>query len=229
MKLVLFDIDGTLLTCGGSGMEAMRRTSAAMFGERVSFDGIRAAGSMDPHLFREALAQSDALHLEDQHDGFRAHYIEQISVTLEERRADVQSYTGVHALLEEVFERPEDVVPGLLTGNYGESARHKLHAVRIDPARFAITAFGDEAPTRPGLVALAMKRWAESRGTPVSPDEVLVVGDTPRDVECASANGVACLAVATGHYSAEELREAGATDVVDDLSDPAPFWNLVTR
>ena len=92
-----------------------------------------------------------------------------------------------------------------------------------------ITAFGDEAPTRPGLVALAMERWARARGEDVSPDEVLVVGDTPRDVDCARANGCACLAVATGHYSAEQLRDAGATVVVDHLDDPSPFWDLVAR
>ena len=79
------------------------------------------------------------------------------------------------------------------------------------------------------LLALAMERWARARGEDVSPDEVLVVGDTPRDVDCARANGCACLAVATGHYSAEQLRDAGATVVVDHLDDPSPFWDLVAR
>jgi phosphoglycolate phosphatase-like HAD superfamily hydrolase len=227
VKLVLFDIDGTLMTCAGAGMQAMARAGEALFGERVSFDGIVPAGSVDPHLFRAALMQSDALDLAPEHDRFRARYVEEIERTLAERADGVRAYDGVHALLDEVFTREDDVVPGLLTGNYGQSARTKLRAVGIDPTRFVVTAFGDEAPTRPGLVALAMQRWARERERSVDPSEVVVVGDTPHDVDCALANGCAVLAVATGRYSASELRDAGATVVVDHLADPRPFWDLL--
>jgi phosphoglycolate phosphatase-like HAD superfamily hydrolase len=86
-----------------------------------------------------------------------------------------------------------------------------------------VGAFGDDAPTRPGLVRLALER-SPSR---VDPADAIVIGDTPRDVECARANGCACLAVATGGHSREQLQEAGAERVVTDLGDPAPLLELL--
>jgi phosphoglycolate phosphatase len=131
----------------------------------------------------------------------------------------------VGSLLALLAERA-DVTLGLVTGNYRQAAPLKISAAGLSPGSFSLGAFGDEAPTRPELVALALGRWSE-RGARPDPDRVIVIGDTPRDVACAHANGCRCLAVATGWHSAETLRVAGADAVVPDLSDPSMLLGML--
>src|SRR4029079_15724715 len=90
---------------------------------------------------------------------------------------------------------------GLVTGNYARAVPLKLRAVGIDPAQFVVGAFGDDAPTRPELVRLAIDRW-RARGAHPDPARVVVIGDTPRDVDCARKNGCRSVAVATGWHAA---------------------------
>ncbi|MFZ9888893.1 MAG: HAD family hydrolase [Myxococcota bacterium] len=227
MKLVLFDIDGTLLSCGGAGMLALERAANGLFGERVSFRGINPAGGMDPLLFRAALERADALELEAEHDRFRDRYLAELALCLEEGRENVRSLPGVHEALAAVRALSTRVTLGVLTGNYGPAAHLKLRAVDVDPTCFAVTAFGDEAPSRPALVEVALERCAALHGRAVSPPDVVVIGDTIKDVACASANGCLSLAVCTGSTSAAELAAAGATRVVNDLSDLSPLWELL--
>lgn len=227
MKLVLFDIDGTLLSCGGAGVLALERAASSLFGERVSFRGINPAGGMDPLLFRAALERADALELEAEHDRFRERYLVELAQCLEEGREKVRSLPGAREALMAVQAASARITLGVLTGNYGPAARLKLRAVDVDPDCFAITAFGDEAPSRPALVEVALSRWAALHGRAFSPRDAVVVGDTTKDVACAAANGCLSLAVCTGSTSAAELTAAGATRVVEDLSDLTPLWELL--
>jgi phosphoglycolate phosphatase len=227
MKLALFDVDGTLLSCGGAGMIAMGRAAHALYGERISFEGVSPAGAMDPMLFREALERASALELLCEHDRFRDRYLEELERALEEGRERVRALPGALGALEAVRALEDRIVLGMLTGNYGPAAHLKLRAVKLEPTWFRVTAFGDEAPTRPGLVEVALGRCEALRQRRFSGPDVLVIGDTPKDVACAAAHGCASLAVATGRYSKQELEAAGATRVVDDLSDPAPLLELL--
>jgi phosphoglycolate phosphatase-like HAD superfamily hydrolase len=102
----------------------------------------------------------------------------------------------------------------------------KLRQVGIDPAWFAINGFGDEAATRSALVRLAMERAEKRLGRSLTGGEVLVVGDTPRDVEAAKDNGCLCAVVATGNYSIDVLRMSAADLVVPDLHDLEPLFDL---
>lgn len=163
VKLTLFDVDGTLLSCGGAGMLAMRRAAAALFGGRLSFDGVSPAGSLDIVLFREALLRANAPELEREHGTFRARYLEELERSLEEKRAGVRVYPGVREVLLGVRER-DDVVLGMLTGNYGPAAALKLRAAGLEPEWFRVGAFGDEADTRPALVEVALERCRSSLG-----------------------------------------------------------------
>lgn len=226
MKLTLFDVDGTLLSCGGAGMRAMRRTAATLFGGRLSFDGVSPAGSMDSVLFREALERANAHELADEHPTFRARYLAELERSLEEGREGVRLFPGVREILAGVRGR-NDVVLGMLTGNYGPAAALKLRAVGLEPEWFRVSAFGDEAETRPALVEVALERCRRLLGASVTGRDVVVIGDTPFDVACAAAHGCASLAVCTGRFSRAELEEAGATVVVDDLSDPRPLYALL--
>jgi len=121
----------------------------------------------------------------------------------------------------------EGVLLGCVTGNFAEAARMKLQAAGIDPDSFGANGFGGQAATRSALVRLAMDRGASLAGQPIRAHDVIVVGDTPRDVDAAKANGCACLAVATGNFTAEVLSAAGPDAVVSDLTDPAPLWALL--
>ena len=225
MKLLLFDLDGTIMLSGGAGLAAMQAAGAALFGAHFSTEGVDVAGALDPDLFAAAARASGIPDDDDTHQRFKAAYLAELGQELERRRAQVRVMPGFPALLEELSAAADTIV-GLLTGNYADAAWAKLRAAEIPAAHFEVTAFGDEAPTRPGLVALAVERCARSHQS-VPAERVIVVGDTPRDVACAKENGCQVLAVATGRFDRGELMAAGAEHVVEDLSDPSPLWALL--
>jgi len=230
--LFLFDVDGTLVTTGGAGVRAMRQVGRREFGENFSFDGVRFGGGLDPQLFGEAARQSGFTPAADYEPRFREAYLSELATELERSAADVSLCPGVGSLIATLRQRVaagDPVMPGLLTGNYTAAMPIKLGAVGLDPGWFPIHAFGDEAETRPELTALAMRRYHERTGTPADPGQVVVIGDTVRDIHCAHAHGCICVAVATGRSSVAELEAAGADLALPDLSDPTPVLELAER
>ena len=214
---------------GGAGLRAMCHVAARMFGDEFSWDDVDPQGNLDPLIFAEAAAKND-MDYREHLDAFRRQYLLQLDKELSANRDKVQVMPGIHDLLERLRDRAEsadDIVLGLLTGNYAEAVPIKLAAIDVDVSWFQITSFGDEAGTRPEMVELAMKKYEAAYGEPADPDRVLIIGDTPRDVACAHAHGCPCFAVATGFSSADTLREAGADVVVNDLSDPAPLLAMI--
>jgi phosphoglycolate phosphatase len=226
--LVLFDVDGTLLLTGGAGMRAMKAAAAALFGETFRWDGIVVAGHLDPLIFAEAAALNRLDDAPSHHEAFRRRYLEVLPNELARHPERVRAMPGIRESLDEL--RADGVATlGLLTGNYAEAIPLKLSAIGLDPAWFEITAFGEEAATRRDLTALALAKYAERVGAPVDPHRVVIVGDTPRDVDCAHAHGCFAFAVATGGYDARALAEAGADLVVSNLADPTPLLDVVDR
>ena len=228
--LLLFDIDGTLLLTDGAGMRAMAAAARRLFGEAFRWEGIAPGGSLDPLIFAEAAVLNGMGDAGDHHDRFREHYLEQLPVELAASGDRLRVMPGVPALLEALRRRRDerdDVVLGLLTGNYGRGATVKLEHVGIDPAWFTLTAFGDEAPTRPQLVAVAMRKYEAQTGEPADPRRVIVIGDTERDIDCARANGCVAFAVATGPTPIDSLRGARPDVLVPDLADPSPLLALL--
>jgi phosphoglycolate phosphatase-like HAD superfamily hydrolase len=227
-KLALFDLDGTIISTQGAGMRAMAMAGAALWGSNFNFDGMMAAGSMDPLLFAAATERCGVDCSDENERVFRARY----AIVLEQelgrsiREGTAKILPGAVDLLHAVRDHGQ-VALGLLTGNYTATAPVKLRSVGIDPAMFVIAAFGDDAPTRPGLVPVAMDRYAAMYGRRPAPGDVLLIGDTPKDVEAAVVNGCLCLGVATGPYSVADLKAAGATVAVPNLLDPSPFWELL--
>jgi phosphoglycolate phosphatase-like HAD superfamily hydrolase len=108
---------------------------------------------------------------------------------------------------------------GLLTGNYPETGRLKIEAAGLNPEVFTINAWGCEGQRRRDLPPLAMQRYVQSNGGSIAAQRVVIVGDTPHDVDCARAHGCRSIGVATGAFCVEALREAGADLAVDDLSE----------
>lgn len=230
--LLLWDIDGTLLRTSGAGMRAMKNVGARMFGQHAIWDGIESAGSLDPVIYQNFAKLNALPDGAEHHEKFRDTYLAELALEIEASRAQVQAMPGildVLALLRLRVQQQGDVELGMLTGNYTGAVPVKLRAVGIEPEWFTLTAFGDEAWTRPDLVALAMRKYEERYRTPISCQRVIVIGDTPKDIHCAHAHDCIAFAVATGGYTVEQLREAGADHVVRDLSDPTPLLNLITK
>ncbi len=221
-KLVLFDIDGTLLRGHGAGGRAMRRAAEAVLGERCRGAEIEFGGALDPLILRQ-LAQHGGYTLDDAlHAAFRRTYRELLIHELANAERRIEALPGVHGLLAHLRQTRVATL-GLLTGNYADTGALKLRAAGIDPDWFEIAAWGDMAEARPGLVPVALAQLTAA----LAPEHVIVVGDTVRDVHCAHENGALCVAVATGGSTRAALEAAGADIVLDDLRDPAPVLRLI--
>jgi phosphoglycolate phosphatase len=225
-RLLLFDIDGTLIRSGGAGVRGMTRAFEAVFSVGRAFEGIAMAGRTDPQIMTDALTRAGIQATGDGLASFRAAYSK---LLVEELQAPMAAggrvMPGVGRLLGALKAR-RDVFLALLTGNYSDAARIKLtHFGLWD--YFRCGAFGEDASQRSELVTVALAR-ARSLGFPEeSLDHLFVVGDTPLDVACAHAAGVRSVAVATGGCSVELLRESGADWVFPDLTDTDAFLRIV--
>lgn len=209
--LVLFDIDGTLLTSAAAGREAIRTAFGETFGTVDVFDAVRFDGKTDPQIVRE-LCEAAGMS-ERATDAAIATLLERYVALLEEelgrRQGLVRALPGVPALLD-ALERAGDVCVGLLTGNVVPGARLKLAAAGLDFDRFRVGAFGSDSAHRPDLPPIAVERAALVMGRVPAGQEIVIVGDTPADVTCGAALGVRAVAVATGSYTEAELHHAGA-------------------
>jgi len=215
-RLVLFDIDGTLLTSQGAGREAMESAGRSLFGPEFSFGAVEVNGRLDPLIWHD-LARANGLGPSPElEQTFRARYREHLELRLQTPRV-VRCLPGVLALITRL-RRQVGVTLGILSGNYPETGRLKLRAGGLDPDLFQICAWGDDGPSRPSLVEIARARYAKHSPHPLASDRIIVIGDTPHDVSCALTNGCRALAVATGHSSLEELVAAGAHRVEASLA-----------
>jgi phosphoglycolate phosphatase-like HAD superfamily hydrolase len=204
----------------------MTRVGKRMFGEAFGFAGIDVAGRLDGDLFRELAARIGVDEPEAQHPQFLREYLTELEAELEQCAGSIRIMPGVKPALAEI-DADTRAVQGMVTGNYRGAAELKLAAAGFDVALFGPSAFGDEAHSRSELVRLAVERYHRSHDDGLASRDVVVIGDTPRDVRCARDNGCVAFAVATGHHSIDELRAAGADVVVDDLSDPTPLTELI--
>jgi phosphoglycolate phosphatase-like HAD superfamily hydrolase len=218
-KLVLFDIDGTILWTDGAGRRAV-------FGALVEHFGVvdpgdhRFDGKTDPQIVRELLKKagvSDA-DIDARLNRILERYYALLREELDGADHREHVFPGVHELLDELEGR-DDVVLGLLTGNIEAGARAKLTAVGIAPHRFVVGAFGSDHHDRPELPEIARRRAEKVLGHPIAGRDVDVIGDTPADVACGVGIGARAIGVATGRYSVDELRACDAAAVFADLSD----------
>ncbi len=215
MKLILFDIDGTLLTIKGLDKDAVSLALANVFGRPLSFDGISFSGKTDPQIFREIVM------LDIELGGTFAGTIEEaVTETLEAYKeaargylptADVRGLPGAVELVQH-FHEEEDAQLGLLTGNVQEMAYLKLSQINLD-GYFPFGAFGNDAEERNELPPFALQRASNHTGRSFAGKDVVVIGDTPRDIECGKIIGATTVGVATGHFTVDELA-AHEPDVV---------------
>ncbi len=217
MKIFLFDIDGTLLHSGGAGKEGMVAAFAEVFGIANGFDGIPMSGKTDPLILQQGLEKCGLQATSAQVAQFKSRYFEFLAQKIEQELPNKQVYPGVFKLLERLHTHPS-VRVGLLTGNWRRGAEIKLRHFGIYHF-FEFGAFGDDAVDRNELLPFALKRCQECLQKGITPGQVVVIGDTPSDIQCAQVHGAKVLAVATGKYSVSELHREGANWVVKNLAD----------
>lgn len=225
-KLVLFDIDGTLVLTGGAGVRAMTRACDEIVGSSDALNGIPVAGRTDWIILHDALRVMGRELDDDLFRQLRDRYLEHLRQEIKSRGRGVKgTMPGIPVLLEELQQR-KDVFLGLLTGNFEAGARIKLEY--FDLWRyFRCGAFGDDARERDALVPFAVARARECGIAEPLPRDILVVGDTPHDISCALAVGATPVAVATGSFTTEQLQRSGAEIVFRDLSDITGFRALL--
>jgi phosphoglycolate phosphatase len=215
-QLILFDIDGTLVVTGGAGQRAMNRAFHDVFGVADAFVGIDLAGRTDTSIVADAFARQRMSADANALASFRGRYLECLREEVPRPGHGKRVLPGIAPLLDALAPHPQTFL-GLLTGNFADAAEVKL--AHFDLWRyFRCGAFGEDAHDRNHLVPVALDR-ARGRGLPdhVDARRTVVIGDTPRDIACARADEVRCIAVATGPYSAAELD--GADVVLESAHD----------
>ena len=223
MKLLLFDIDQTLVNTGGAGLRALNRACQQLFQIEHAMDGISPHGKTDPAIVREILRVRLKNHSPSSVE--IATVLESYLSFLEDEVRLSPTYRvlpGIVALLEHVVAH-HGAVLGLATGNIEMGGRVKLE--RGDLNRyFESGGFGSDAEDRSELVRKGAERAARKNGGTFRPDYTFVIGDTPLDIEAGRRAGFKTVGVATGSYSVERLLEAGATFAVSDLEKDRDYF-----
>ncbi len=223
MKLVLFDIDGTLLGTDGAGRRAIHRALLDETGTAGPIEHYRFDGKTDPQIIGELLALAGHAGARDRAciDAVCRRYVEHLRAELDKPTQTTTLMPGTRELLGalESHEAAGRALVGLLTGNLASGAALKLRSAGLDPGRFRVGAYGSDSARRADLPAVAAERAAALTGRAVRGSDVIVLGDTPDDVACGRPIGARCVAVATGFYDVAALRAAGAAYVFETLAD----------
>lgn len=206
MRLLLFDVDGTLIRSNGAGRAAMMAALAALFGPVNAADGYRMDGKTDPRIVKDLLTAA----------GVEMERIESSLPLVYERmeseahhcfpQHEITPCNGTEPLLAALRQR-KDALLGLVTGNIAQTAPLKLQAAGIDPNQFRVGAYGSDAEDRNQLPLIAMRRASELTGLMFNGANTVVIGDTPADILCARASGATAVAVATGWHSRSTLAQ----------------------
>lgn len=221
MKLVLFDIDGTLLRGDGAARRAFEGSLTHVFGTPPD-PSVHYDGKTDPQIARELLrlAGHDDAAIDARLPAVIDGYLERLRREVEGGGRHFHALPGVDALLD-ALEPRDDVVLGLLTGNVADGATLKLRCAGLAVSRFRVNAFGSDHEHRPELPRVAQQRAREVTGHHFEGEAIVVIGDTPADIACARSVGARTVAVATGRYSVAELAAHAPTTTFADLTDTA--------
>ena len=209
MKLLLFDVDATLILTGGAGLRALNRAFQRLFNVDSAMNDIAPHGKTDPAIVREIFHKK--LNTPDLADAEVARVLENYVGFLREEVETTDKYEILPGILEILLEMSarSDVLLGLATGNIETGARIKLR--RGDLNRFfSFGGYGSDSESRVGLVRRAAEKASAHHGSRIPDNDIVVIGDTPRDVEAGRDAGFKTVGVETGQYSVEQLRDAGA-------------------
>jgi phosphoglycolate phosphatase-like HAD superfamily hydrolase len=228
-RLVLLDIDGTILLSAGAGKRAIHAALAPEVRDPAAFEGIRFDGKTDPQIVTEMLTRAgQPAPTRERIELLCIRYAGLLEAELALNGHRTRVLPGVAALLDRL-ESESSVVLGLLTGNIARGAELKLRAAGIERSRFAVGAFGSDAADRPELPPIAVGRAEPHFGRRPAGEEIVIIGDTPADVTCGRSVGARAIAVATGSYSTTDLSAAGAFAVFRDLGETDLVMEAILR
>ncbi|HSJ30937.1 MAG TPA: HAD hydrolase-like protein [Longimicrobiales bacterium] len=218
-RLVLFDIDGTLLTTDGAPRRAFHRAMLEVYRTTGPIATHAFDGKTDPQIARELLTHAGLPQAAVDRGlaSLWSVYLRELSAEFAQPGSRTTVLPGITALLAELEARADEVVLGLLTGNIAEGATLKLASAGIRTP-FRVGAFGSDCERRDGLPPVAVERARAALGVEFVRTDIVIIGDTPSDVTCGRGVGARAIGVATGRYHQDELREAGAACVFADLS-----------
>lgn len=227
MRLVLFDIDGTLIMTDGAGKRAMSSALQKTYNLKDGLKNIRLDGKTDPQIVREALHQcgkESLLNNQSLHDFFDA-YIPLLKTEIKQS-STYQILPGVPELLDKLSTQ-DDIVLGLATGNIERGAQTKLHRGNLT-SFFTLGGYGSDSENRTEFIRIAIKRALKDVAPPSEFIETFVVGDTPRDIIHAQRAGTRTLAVATGRYSVKSLLSYTPDFAIPNLSNTSKIVDILT-
>lgn len=221
-KLLLFDIDGTLIDTEGAGLESLSEGLFEAFPEfaGMAFPPLDLGGATDGSVVAYLF---ESFGIED-HEEHRSQFFCAYSSALERKLSHFEEegkgrlLSGVSSLLEELAEEHFSYLLALLTGNTSEGANLKLRHYGIDH-HFSFGAFGDDHHDRNALGPIALRRAEELHGVRFEPENVVIIGDTPKDIRCARAFDAKVIAVATGASPEDELRDCAPDYFLSSLAD----------
>jgi len=218
MRLILFDIDGTLVRTHGAGRESTKHAMTEVFGTYGALATHHFGGKTDWLTLTELLPEFGMTHeeIERRLPEYNVAMGRHLSAII--GNYPVEACPGSLELVESLRQR-DDVALGIVTGNVSSTAPVKLSAAGFDPAWFPVGAFGHEAKERDNLPALAMARASIHYRYPFTPSEVFVIGDTAADISCARALGAVAVAVQTGFAQPGELAAAQPDHLLRDLTE----------
>jgi phosphoglycolate phosphatase-like HAD superfamily hydrolase len=226
-KLVLFDIDGTILSSNGAAARAFRQALEEVFGTSGPLHGYSFAGRTDPQIARDLLLMGGLAEgiIDAGMEAVWQKYLARLR--REFKRVRVTVYPGVRRLLDRLETSADDAVLGLLTGNIVEGARLKLGAANIAFDRFRVGAFGSDHRDRAALPEVATQRAEDIVGRRFWGKEIVIIGDTPNDIACGQHLGVRTIAVATGSFTVAQLSACGPDFTFGNLSDTEAVWSAI--
>lgn len=215
--LILFDIDGTLLHTQGAGRESTRDAMLDVFGTASTIETHTFGGKTDWYTLIELLTDHgfDADSIKARMPQYEQQIALHLARTIAHRHAEPKP-GAMHAV--QALRQREDVLLGVVTGNVSTTAPIKLQAAGFDPAWFPVGAYGSEAIERDDLPPLALQRAIAYSGWNLTPSDVVIIGDTVADIQCARALGARVIAVSTGHSTVEALQAAAPDVLLPDLT-----------
>ena len=222
--IILFDIDGTLLSVDSKyNRSHLRRILDELDIDYPDMESDSFSGRTDHDIFTSFLVNHDFD--EELYQEYKRQYLEYLENVLLANTDKVRRIEDIDEALDFFFDG--DFICGLLTGNYPKAAHIKLKAANIE-REFSFGAFGEFEKDRNKLPFMAMNNVQEVHGFDPEPSRFIVLGDTPRDIQCAKNAGMKSVAVTTGNYERQELAEFKPDLILDSLAKPESWFNEIT-